>query len=202
MAFDLRPTEDVLPWPGNANMAFDLRPTEDVLPWPGNANMAFDLRPTEDVLPWPGNANMAFDLRPTEDVLPWPGNANMAFDLRPTEDVLPWPGNANMAFDLRPTEDVLPWAGNARRYLRDMHEDNYNGIRISAALVIGTCRVDKGFAAHDVSHCEVNFQMQGGITFASTIPLAKPLCDDVSERCDKGNGRGFRRKQNQKDGPQ
>ncbi|GKF77058.1 hypothetical protein Tco_0229528, partial [Tanacetum coccineum] len=29
--------------------------------------------------------------------------------------------------------------------------------RISAALVIGTCRVDK---AHDVSHCEVNFQMQ------------------------------------------
>ncbi|GKD84266.1 hypothetical protein Tco_1351105, partial [Tanacetum coccineum] len=65
-------------------------PTEDVLPWPGNANMAFDLRPTEDVLPWPGNANMAFDLRPTEDVLPWPGNANMAFDLRPTEDVLPW----------------------------------------------------------------------------------------------------------------
>ncbi|GKD99030.1 hypothetical protein Tco_1382927 [Tanacetum coccineum] len=45
-------------------MAFDLRPTEDVLPWPGNANMAFDLRPTEDVLPWPGNANMAFDLVP------------------------------------------------------------------------------------------------------------------------------------------
>ncbi|GKC45845.1 hypothetical protein Tco_1063567 [Tanacetum coccineum] len=73
-------------------MAFDLRPTEDVLPWPGNPNMAFDLRSTEDVLPWPGNANMAFDLRPTEDVLPWPGNANMAFDLRPTEDVLPWPG--------------------------------------------------------------------------------------------------------------
>ncbi|GJS48473.1 hypothetical protein Tco_0598594 [Tanacetum coccineum] len=32
--------------------------------------------------------------------------------------------------------------------------------RISAALVIGTCRVDKGSAAHDVSHCEVNFQMQ------------------------------------------
>ncbi|GJX16609.1 RNA-directed DNA polymerase, eukaryota [Tanacetum coccineum] len=72
-------------------MAFDLRLTEDVLSWPGNANMAFDLRPTEDVLPWPGNANMAFDLRPTEDVLPWPGNANMAFDLRPTEDVLLWP---------------------------------------------------------------------------------------------------------------
>ncbi|GJU88461.1 retrovirus-related pol polyprotein from transposon TNT 1-94 [Tanacetum coccineum] len=69
-------------------MAFDLRPTEDVLPWPGNANMAFDLRPTEDVLPWPGNANMAFDLRPTKDVLPWPGNANMAFDLRLMEDVL------------------------------------------------------------------------------------------------------------------
>nr|GEW83773.1 RNA-directed DNA polymerase, eukaryota [Tanacetum cinerariifolium] len=34
---------------------------EDVLPWPGNANMAFDLRPTRDVLRWPGNANMAFD---------------------------------------------------------------------------------------------------------------------------------------------
>ncbi|GKE27362.1 hypothetical protein Tco_1442746 [Tanacetum coccineum] len=100
--------------------------------------MAFDLRATEDVLPWPGNVNMAFDLRPTEDVLPWPGNANMAFELRPTEDVLPLPGNENMAFDLRPTED-----------------------RISAALVIGTCRVDKGSAAHDVSHCEVNFQMQG-----------------------------------------
>nr|GEX80043.1 integrase, catalytic region, zinc finger, CCHC-type, peptidase aspartic, catalytic [Tanacetum cinerariifolium] len=68
---------------GNVNMAFDLRPTEDVLPWPGNANMAFDLRPMEDVLPWPGNANMAFDLRPTGDVLLWPGNANMAFDLVP-----------------------------------------------------------------------------------------------------------------------
>nr|GEY68513.1 hypothetical protein [Tanacetum cinerariifolium] len=50
---------------GNTNMTFDLRPTEDVLPWLGNANIAFDLRPTEDVLPWPGNANMAFDLRPT-----------------------------------------------------------------------------------------------------------------------------------------
>ncbi|GJT45918.1 hypothetical protein Tco_0954633 [Tanacetum coccineum] len=45
-------------------MAFDLRPTEEVLPWPGNANMAFDLRPTEDVLPWPGGANIAFDLVP------------------------------------------------------------------------------------------------------------------------------------------
>ncbi|GKG15881.1 hypothetical protein Tco_0358204, partial [Tanacetum coccineum] len=33
--------------------------------------------------------------------------------------------------------------------------------RISAALVIGTCRVDKGSAAHDGSRCEVNFQMQG-----------------------------------------
>ncbi|GJW34412.1 hypothetical protein Tco_0054444 [Tanacetum coccineum] len=33
--------------------------------------------------------------------------------------------------------------------------------RISAALVIGTCRVDKGSAAHDVRHCEVNFQMYG-----------------------------------------
>ncbi|GJV02780.1 zinc finger protein-like protein 1 [Tanacetum coccineum] len=43
-------------------MAFDLWPTEEVLPWPGNANMAFDLWPTEDVLLWPGNANMAFDL--------------------------------------------------------------------------------------------------------------------------------------------
>ncbi|GJV02779.1 hypothetical protein Tco_1336348 [Tanacetum coccineum] len=31
--------------------------------------------------------------------------------------------------------------------------------RISAALVIGTCRVDKGSTAHDVRHCEVNFQM-------------------------------------------
>ncbi|GJZ35312.1 hypothetical protein Tco_0581129 [Tanacetum coccineum] len=91
MAFDLRPTEDVLPWLGNANMTFDLRPTEDVLPRSGNANMAFDLQPTKDVLPRPGNANMTFDLRPTEDVLLWPGNVNMAFDLRPTEDVLPWP---------------------------------------------------------------------------------------------------------------
>ncbi|GKA96939.1 hypothetical protein Tco_0824833 [Tanacetum coccineum] len=97
--------EDVLPWPGNANMSFDLRPTEDVLPWPGNANMAFDLWPAEDVLPWPGNANMAFDLWPMEDVLLSPGNANMAFDLWPTEDVLLSPGNANLAFDLRPTED-------------------------------------------------------------------------------------------------
>ncbi|GJR97508.1 ribonuclease H-like domain-containing protein [Tanacetum coccineum] len=49
---------------------------EDVLPWPGNANMAFDLRRTEDVLLWPGNANMAFDLRPAEDVLPWPGRTS------------------------------------------------------------------------------------------------------------------------------
>ncbi|GJU21343.1 hypothetical protein Tco_1154685 [Tanacetum coccineum] len=46
-------------------MASDLRPTEDVLLWPGNANMAFDLRPKEDVLPWPDNVNMTFDLRPT-----------------------------------------------------------------------------------------------------------------------------------------
>nr|GEX98054.1 hypothetical protein [Tanacetum cinerariifolium] len=113
MAFDLWPTGDVLPWPGNANMTFDLRPTKDVLLWPDNANMAFDLRITEDVLSWPGNANMAFDLRPTEDVLPWPDNANMAFDLRITEDVLSWPGNANMAFGLRLTEDVLPWPGSA-----------------------------------------------------------------------------------------
>ncbi|GKB22081.1 hypothetical protein Tco_0856004 [Tanacetum coccineum] len=64
-------------------MAFDLRPMEDILPWPGNANMAFDLRPTKDVLPWLGYANMAFDLRPTEDVLPWLGGANIAFDLVP-----------------------------------------------------------------------------------------------------------------------
>ncbi|GJS85830.1 zinc finger, CCHC-type containing protein [Tanacetum coccineum] len=98
--------------------------------WPGNANMAFDLRPTEDVLPWPGNANMAFDLRPTEDVLPWPGNANMAFDLRPTEDVLLWPGNANMAFDLVPDLQCLLRTFYIQRYLRDMHEDNYNGIVI------------------------------------------------------------------------
>nr|GEV22422.1 putative reverse transcriptase domain-containing protein [Tanacetum cinerariifolium] len=107
MAFDLRPTEDVLLWPSNANMEFDLRPKKDVLPWPGNANMAFDLRPTEDVLSWPGNANMVFDSRPTEDVLSWLGNADMAFDSRPTEDVLPWPGNADMAFDSRPTKGVL-----------------------------------------------------------------------------------------------
>ncbi|GKD28760.1 hypothetical protein Tco_1239538 [Tanacetum coccineum] len=33
--------------------------------------------------------------------------------------------------------------------------------RISAALVVRTCHVDKGSAAHDVSHYEVNFQMQG-----------------------------------------
>ncbi|GKB51628.1 hypothetical protein Tco_0902381 [Tanacetum coccineum] len=63
------------------NMAFDLRLTKDVLPWPGNANMAFDLRATEDVLLWQGNANMAFDLRPTEDVLPWSGNANKEKDI-------------------------------------------------------------------------------------------------------------------------
>nr|GEW12316.1 hypothetical protein [Tanacetum cinerariifolium] len=113
MAFDLRPTKDVLSWPGNANMVFDLRPTKDVLPWTGNANIVFDLRPTEDVLSWSGSANMVFDLRPTKDVLPWPGNANMVFDLRPTEDVLPWPGNANMVFDLRPTKDVPPWPGSA-----------------------------------------------------------------------------------------
>ncbi|GKC81727.1 hypothetical protein Tco_1137444 [Tanacetum coccineum] len=55
-------------------MAFDLRPTKDVLLWPGNANMAFDLRLTENVLPWPSNANIAFDLRPTtsgRDTDPW-----------------------------------------------------------------------------------------------------------------------------------
>ncbi|GKA28241.1 hypothetical protein Tco_0714409 [Tanacetum coccineum] len=81
-------------------MVFDLRLTEDVLPWPSNANMTFDLRPTEDVLSWPGNANMAFDLRPMEDVLPWPGNANMAFDLRPTEDVLPCAGRGTRNTEL------------------------------------------------------------------------------------------------------
>nr|GEV80485.1 callose synthase 7-like [Tanacetum cinerariifolium] len=32
---------------GSTNMAFELRPTEDVLLWPGSANMAFDLRPTK-----------------------------------------------------------------------------------------------------------------------------------------------------------
>ncbi|GKB93177.1 hypothetical protein Tco_0979314 [Tanacetum coccineum] len=95
-----------------------------------SVNMAFDLWLTEDVLPWPGNANMAFDLWPTEDVLPWPGNANMAFDLRPTEDVLPWPGNANMALDLVPDLQCLLRTFYIRRYLPDMHEDNYNGIVI------------------------------------------------------------------------
>ncbi|GJZ74934.1 ABC transporter F family member 4-like protein [Tanacetum coccineum] len=30
---------------------------------------------------------------------------------------------------------------------------------MSVALVSGTCRVDKGSATHDVSHCEVNFPM-------------------------------------------
>ncbi|GJR42376.1 hypothetical protein Tco_1310479 [Tanacetum coccineum] len=104
--------------------------TEDMLPWLGNANMTLDLRLTEDVLPWPGNANMALDLQPTEDVLPWPGNANMTLDLRPTEDVFPWPGNANMAFDLVPDLQCLLRIFYIRRYLRDMHEDNYNGIVI------------------------------------------------------------------------
>ncbi|GJS84819.1 hypothetical protein Tco_0751360 [Tanacetum coccineum] len=61
-------------------------------------------------------------------------DANMAFDLRPTEDVLPWPGNANMAFDLRPTEDVLPWPASEVVMTKE---------RMSAALVIGTCRADK-----------------------------------------------------------
>ncbi|GKE89824.1 hypothetical protein Tco_1567299 [Tanacetum coccineum] len=68
---------------------------------------------------------------PMEDVLSWPGNANMAFDLRPTEDVLPWPGNANMAFDLVPDLQCLLCTFYIQRYLRDMHEDNYNGIVIS-----------------------------------------------------------------------
>ncbi|GJY03332.1 hypothetical protein Tco_0369272 [Tanacetum coccineum] len=97
--------------------------------------MAFDLRPTEVVLPWPGNANMAFNLRLMEDLLLWPSNAHMEFELWSTEDVLPWPGNANMTFDLRSSEDVLPWPG---------------------------------FAAHDVRHCEANFQMQGTTTLEAS----------------------------------
>nr|GEY55394.1 hypothetical protein [Tanacetum cinerariifolium] len=144
---DLRQTKDGLPWPGNANMVFGLRPMEDGLSWPGNANMVFDLRQTEDGLLWPGNANMVFDLRPMGDGLSWSDNANMSFDLRPTKDGLPWLDNANMAFDLRPTGDGLSWPGSAniafdlvlglqrllhmfyiQRYLRGMHEDNYNGI--------------------------------------------------------------------------
>ncbi|GJU45628.1 pentatricopeptide repeat-containing protein [Tanacetum coccineum] len=40
--------------------------------------------------------------------------------------------------------------------------------RISAALVIETCRVDKGSAAHDVRHCEANFQMQGTNTLEAS----------------------------------
>ncbi|GKA23630.1 hypothetical protein Tco_0709663 [Tanacetum coccineum] len=99
----------------NANMAFDLRPTEDVPRARVNANMAFRLKADEDVHP-AGNANIAIDLRPTEDT-----------SGLPTEDVLPWPGNANMAF-----EDLqcLLRTFYIRRYLRGMHEDNYNGIVI------------------------------------------------------------------------
>ncbi|GKB04305.1 signal recognition particle 54 kDa protein 2 [Tanacetum coccineum] len=170
MAFDLRPTKDVLLWPGNANMAFDLRPTKDVLLWPGNANMAFDLRPTEDVLPWPGNANMAFDLRPTEDVLPWPGNANMAFDLRPTEDVLPWPGNANMAFDLRPTEDVLPWpgelGGSIRRALQAM-----SNATIIDEQVLNEClkEITRALLQHDV-HVKLVHTLQTNIKNIVNLP--------------------------------
>nr|GFA79816.1 hypothetical protein [Tanacetum cinerariifolium] len=96
------------------------------LPWPGNANMVFDLRKTEDGLPWPGNANMVFDLRQTEDGLSWPGNANMVFDLRQTDDGLPWPGSANIAFDLVLGLQRLLHMFYIRRYLRGMHEDNYN----------------------------------------------------------------------------
>ncbi|GKE24512.1 hypothetical protein Tco_1436024 [Tanacetum coccineum] len=47
--------------------------------------------------------------------------------------------------------------------------------RISAALVIGTCCVDKGSAAHDVSHCEVNFQMQG----TKTLGVSKFIDRDL-----------------------
>ncbi|GKA80812.1 hypothetical protein Tco_0787504 [Tanacetum coccineum] len=54
-------------------------------------------------------------------------------------------------------EDLHPELPGPEDTIMDFPE----GKRISAALVIGTCRVDKGFAAHDVSHCEVNFQMQG-----------------------------------------
>ncbi|GKF06755.1 hypothetical protein Tco_0037423 [Tanacetum coccineum] len=50
--------------------------------------------------------------------------------------------------------------------------------RISAALVIGTCRVDKGYAAHDVSHCEVNFQMQG----TKTLEVSKFIDRRFSSR--------------------
>nr|GEW10592.1 hypothetical protein [Tanacetum cinerariifolium] len=53
-----------VPLPLTLDLNNSHRPTEDVLPWPGNENMAFDLRPIEDVLSWPGNANMIFDLRP------------------------------------------------------------------------------------------------------------------------------------------
>ncbi|GJW34413.1 hypothetical protein Tco_0054445 [Tanacetum coccineum] len=43
ITFVLRPAENVTH--PDANMAFDLRQTEDVLPWPGGANIAFDLVP-------------------------------------------------------------------------------------------------------------------------------------------------------------
>ncbi|GJY76624.1 hypothetical protein Tco_0481740, partial [Tanacetum coccineum] len=99
-------------------------------------------------------------------------DANMAFDLRPTEDVLPWPGGANIAFDLVPDLQCLlhTWCEYGIRlsivlatpltYVLYLEILTWTKERISAALVIGTCRVDKGSAAHDVSHCEVNFQMQ------------------------------------------
>ncbi|GKD20027.1 hypothetical protein Tco_1221730 [Tanacetum coccineum] len=125
--------------------------------------MAFDLRPTEDVTH--PDANMAFDLRPTEDVLSWPGGANIAFDLVPDLQCLSrtWCeygirvsiGLATpLTYVLYPEEGVVAvspcWISNGSRYDKE---------RMSAALVSGTCRVDKGSAAHDVRHCEVNFQM-------------------------------------------
>nr|GFB28021.1 hypothetical protein [Tanacetum cinerariifolium] len=123
--------EDVLSWPGNANMAFDLRLREDVLPWPGNANMAFDLRLREDVLPWPGNANMAFDLEPDLKYLLRPRKKNIfsivgvtlalaRYHSRSLRRIYNDEGEPRIIkTDGRrtsvasPTEDVLPWPGNA-----------------------------------------------------------------------------------------
>ncbi|GJY25724.1 hypothetical protein Tco_0400450 [Tanacetum coccineum] len=53
--------------------------------------------------------------------------------------------------------------------------------RISAALVIGACRVDKGSAAHDVSNYEVNFQMQGRVSlFQRSAALGLRSCSSDS----------------------
>nr|GEY99279.1 hypothetical protein [Tanacetum cinerariifolium] len=152
-----RPTEDVLPWPDNANMAFDSRPTKDVLPWLGSANMTFDLWPTEDVLPWLGSANIAFDLRPTEDpmkdVLSWLGSANLAFDLRPTKDVLSWPGSANVAFDLVPDLKCLLQDGSCvmTKLIYDLRV-----VKLKRSLE--TVHANSGSAAHmhGASHYELN----------------------------------------------